>query len=530
MTRKSTTRGGATGPRKPGAGRKSAPRRAGAKPATENVVEPDAKDTALPEQDSADTVSGGAQSEPVTSESTVPDGQDSLAAADGPSTTSEAERPTPDPVPGADASDPSFPTDAAAEARPDSSDPAQGSPVATEAPDTGSAASDTPADATPEAASADKAGVSSADETTDAERDDPPAAVAGAAALAATGIAPEPEADRKRSDPPPPPPRNGFVPLVLGGIIAGGIGFGAHYLLSADDPAPDTSAELTALQGEIDSLRADMDGLPPPTDLAAVEDEIASLRSDLDALRDLSGVDEELEQLRAALQAEDGPDLAPLEERIDALAAQRAEIMAEQDDALSSLRGELDELRAEMADLRDLSERRVAEAEAAVDTALARAGLESMQAALRSGAPYPDAITQLEQGGVDVPQALAGPASTGVPTLETLQDDFPAAARAALRETLQTAPADSTTERLGNFLRAQVGARSTAPREGDSADAILSRAGAHVEAGDLSAALDEIADLPQQAQDSLSGWTSGAEARLAADAALPDLTDSISTE
>lgn len=505
------------------------------------MVEPDAKDTALPEQDGADTVAGGAQSEPVASEGTVPGGEDSLASAESPSAASETEGPTPDPQTDADVSDPPDPvsdaTDTPADASADSSASAPDTPVTAEASDTTSAARDTPADATPDTASAakdtvtsDPASGASAGETTDAERADPSSAVAGAAALAATGVAPEPEPDRKRTDPPPPPPRNGFVPLVLGGIIAGGIGFGAHYLLSADDTAPDTSAELAALQAEIDTLRADMDGLPPPTDLAAVEDDIASLRSDLDALRDLSGVDEEIEQLRAALQAEDGPDLAPLEERIDDLAAQRAEIMAEQDDALEMLRGELDALRAEMADLRDLSERRVAEAEAAVDTALARAGLESMQAALRSGAPYPDAITQLEQGGVDVPRALAEPASTGVPTLESLQDDFPGAARAALRDTLQTAPADSTAERLGNFLRAQVGARSTAPREGDSADAILSRAGAHVEAGDLSAALDEIADLPQQAQDSLAGWSSGAEARLAADAALPDLTDSISTE
>ena len=50
---------------------------------------------------------------------------------------------------------------------------------------------------------------------------------------------------------------------------------------------------------------------------------------------------------------------------------------------------------------------------------------------------------------------------------------------------------------LGAFLQNQLGGRSVVPREGDDPDAVLSRVGAAVEAGDLSTALTEIESLPE---------------------------------
>lgn len=320
--------------------------------------------------------------------------------------------------------------------------------------------------------------------------------------------------------PPPPaaaPAKGGFLPLLLGGLVAGGIGYGAHFYLSQQGAVESIDpAALTALQSELDSLRADLDARPASAevtepDLSAIEAELAELRAAVQMQPDISDadvtalIDTQIAALRDELaDAGESVDLVPLLGQIDTLSATVAE------------------LEAQMADLRDLAENRVAAAEAAVDTALARSGVQMMHSALDLGAPYPEALALMRDANVSVPDVLSASAQSGVPTLETLQERYPAAARAALREALQDAPADSTTERLGNFLRAQVGARSTAPRAGDDPDAVLSRAGAAVEAGDLDAALSELEMLPEAAQAEMSDWRSNAQARRDAEAVLPE--------
>lgn len=79
---------------------------------------------------------------------------------------------------------------------------------------------------------------------------------------------------------------------------------------------------------------------------------------------------------------------------------------------------------------------------------------------------------------------------------------------------------------LTNFLRAQTGIRSVAPREGDDPDAVLSRANAEVEAGQIGAALDEIQALPDAAKSapSMADWIAGATAYRDAQSALSDLS------
>lgn len=415
-------------------------------------------------------------------------------------------------------------TDVPGEADPQAPEVAEPAPEQAEEPEPGSmsgAAGAAPAAMAAAAATAGSSGTSS-------ERDSvPPAASAPAA---------------------PPPPRSSgrFFPMLLGGVAAGAIGFGAHYLLPQEDDTRDQiaplEAEIASLESEIADLRATIDALPEipeMPDLAPLEAEISALRDQPTPApsSDLEAIESELATLRETLDAADGPDLGPLEDQIAALAAERDEALAAQGSDLDALRAALAETEAQiaalmedMADLRDLTERRVVEAEAAVDTALAQAGLEMMRVGIETGSPYPQAVAQLNEAGVDVPDVLAVPARDGLPTLEALQEQFPSAARAALREALGDAEADSYVERLTNFFRAQVGARSIAPREGDDPDAVLSRAGAALEAGDLASALDEIADLPETAQAGLGDWLTAAQARVDAEAALPDFTAAITTE
>jgi hypothetical protein len=160
-------------------------------------------------------------------------------------------------------------------------------------------------------------------------------------------------------------------------------------------------------------------------------------------------------------------------------------------------------------------------AQAQAAATLTRAALGQIAAALDSGAPYPSAIAAL--AGADIAVVLTDNATAGLPSLQALQASFPDSARAALEAALRANMGESWSERVGNFLRTQVGVRSLTPRDGPDPDAILSRVEAALTAGDVAQALAEIATLPTPAQDALSAWRVRAQLRLDAQAALAAL-------
>lgn len=244
------------------------------------------------------------------------------------------------------------------------------------------------------------------------------------------------------------------------------------------------SAILDALRAEIAALR---DAAPPPAaDLSAIEADLASLRAELAAIPRESGVARELEAMRAAAEAE------------RAAAAARAEA-----------------LRAE-------SETLQAQAEATARAALARGAILRVQAALEAGGAFDVALADLGAAGVAVPPELATHAD-GLPQLAELQAGFPDAARAALAAASKPAEGAGLTDRLGAFLKGQTGLRSTAPRDGDDPDAVLSRAEAALRGGDLPATLAELDKLPPEAAPALADWRALADTRAAAAAALATL-------
>jgi len=113
-----------------------------------------------------------------------------------------------------------------------------------------------------------------------------------------------------------------------------------------------------------------------------------------------------------------------------------------------------------------------------------------------------------------------------VPTLQSLRETFPNAARAALEAARQADMGAGWTDRITAFLQTQTGARSLTPREGTDPDAILSRAEAALASGDVAATLAELATLPEAAKPDLAAWQAQAQLRLDAAAALAGLTGS----
>lgn len=334
---------------------------------------------------------------------------------------------------------------------------------------------------------------------------------------------PEPEPEPAPAPQPKPAPKAApapkskgsfFTPLV-GGVLAAGIGYAAAQFIKPEGwPFPsagrgaETQAELSAARQQIKALEARVEELAQAGATAAAPDvspQLAEVEAQIAALAErVAGFDARFEELAKA--------------PIAAAGGQAAEAAAAYEREISEMRKELAAQREENAKLAksvaSVADRAEAEVDAAMDRAAqveARAALMRIDAALANGAPFDSALGQF--GAVAVPEGLSRVASSGVKTLAELQTDFPAAARAALDAALEVEAEGGMGDRFNAFMRSQLGLRSLEPREGDDADAVLSRAEALLRQGDLRAALTELEALPEPARAALAGWTAAAQAR-----------------
>ncbi|WP_194097624.1 COG4223 family protein [Marivivens aquimaris] len=289
-----------------------------------------------------------------------------------------------------------------------------------------------------------------------------------------------------------------FIAIVLGGLIAGAIGYGVSwYTLPRIDEA-DVEARLSLLENELSaSGSVDTEAL--------IEAAIGPATADFTTRIDLLQAD--VEDIKAALEnvgTGNGStiDMSGLEEQI---AEQEARLKQLADDAAARL------------------EQARADAEAEEQAAMAaqrEVALSRVQTALDTGTPYQDMLSGLEDLDMTVPADLSRPSSTGVATLGELQADFPPASRNALAAARRAGTAGEDGGTFAGFLRNQFDVRSIEARDGDDADAILSRAGAAVQDGRLSDALAEIDTLSEEAKTELDGWVAAAKERQNAIAAV----------
>lgn len=352
-----------------------------------------------------------------------------------------------------------------------------------------------------------------------------------------TALPPETDPARDTAPPvagPPPTPeprRGGFLPMLIGGALAAVLGFVAargewidpylpeQYRQQAVDIAPlqerlDAQAgENAALTARIEELSATLGELqatsPAPTELP---EEVSS------ELVTLTGRIEALEALQARVEA--------LESR-PVVEAPSEEVATTAD--VAGLQAALDAQRAEIAALAEQAEAAEADAQSEAQKVLAQAALARLAAAVDSGEPFAPALGALEDvAPVPVPDALQAAAAEGVATLAELQAAFPEAARAALAA-VRAETAENEATGLGSFIQRQLGARSVVPREGDDADAVLSRTEAAIREGSLDAALVELESLPESGRTAMQDWIQSAEARNAVRQAAAGLEDSLNS-
>ncbi|MFC3568353.1 COG4223 family protein [Paracoccus simplex] len=394
---------------------------------------------------------------------------------------------------------------------------------------------------------------------------------------AAKNVAPKPDAAK----PEPKPERvetrvvevrkAGFMPTVLGGVVAAGLGAAAAWwaiphLPPAWQPAlPETApteAEIAAAreagteaakaeieaQGDVFASRASDAGADAArqalADASLPGGDAAALKAQTDKLAALERTVSELAARPATQTVVSGENGAQLQQLVDDVNA-RLTAQQQRIDELSSrpaadpaaaermqdFAAQAQALQGQIAAAAAEAEKRIAaaqsqaaalqeSAEAANRRAQAATAAAALQAAIETGGARDQALADLRAAGVEPPVVLAGE----VPTLEQLRGDFPAAARDGLAAALKATPGNGgALDSIGNFLRVQTGARSVEPREGDDPDAVLSRADAAVKAGDIKGALAEIGGLPQPGQDAMSDWTAKAGVWVEANAALAAL-------
>lgn len=343
--------------------------------------------------------------------------------------------------------------------------------------------------------------------------------------------------------------RGGVIPGFLGGAIAVvGAAFAAPYVLP-DGMRPvmslepvearlaEQSNEMETMAGRLDEAIGALEGAPSQADLSALSERVAGLETDL------SGRLDDLASQLAALQTRDDELATRIEE------AERAPLEDATDPAvvaaLESYGSEVEALRAEVQSQTEENQRLIEEAAAATAEARAAAEAEAqaaaeraamagrqqalvdVRAALDAGRPFAEPLAELSD--MEIPAALSAVADDGVPTLSALQADFASAAREALDAARRADAGDDPGDRALTFLQSQLGVRSLEPREGDSSDAILSRAQAAAQNGDLSAAVEELQALPEPALAEMQGWIDRARTRAEATDAADQLAASLAT-
>ena len=338
-------------------------------------------------------------------------------------------------------------------------------------------------------------------------------------------------ADEIVNSPPAEPPartRSAFG-LIAGGLIAGAIGYLAATFLpnglinQNGDVEASLLATADAQSARIDDLRDQVGALSAEiseagdTDLDPLIDKVTELGGRVEALAPRTDqIVQQLEQLSARLESLEARPVISVPDGSNAMAAQLEAFRTELDAVTEAARVEVEEAKARATEIET-------QAAAVAADAQRRAALAEIDAALESGVPFANALSELDAP----PDDLVSVADSGVPTLAELVLTFPELARSALSMAQDAPEGAGTGERLASFLRRQTNARSLSARDGDDVDAILSRAEAGLQDGELPEALSELKALPDEPRTVFDGWIALAESRVAAISAFAAISEAL---
>lgn len=339
----------------------------------------------------------------------------------------------------------------------------------------------------------------------------------------------------------------GLVLLFMGGALAlwGGPKLAPHLPAGLAPvaqflaPGQNTSAELDALNAEIAGVKAAQQNNTVAQDVATLKEQTGAqiqALSDQIAATDGEAIEARLAEVETQLGGL-SVQMSTLTESLTGMSQQTEGLSAESNAQIAAYKAQIEGLKAEISQLSSMqgslsqkiddvsvtSERKVAAAEQKVSTVEVAKGFADIAIALDNGVPFADQLGVFDVAGMELPTALSTAADRGVPTLAALKSDFSGAAHSALKAAIKADGDTGVAARFGSFLKSQVTVRSLEPRDGDDADAVLSRMQGHLDADQLDVALQEATLLDNAATAAMSDWLGKAQARVAAINALQEL-------
>ena len=391
---------------------------------------------------------------------------------------------------------------------------------------------------------------------------------------------PETDTPEPETAVPPPSRRNGggrilgnLAAGLLGGLVgAGALAFAWTYLpmnkpAEAPDlsqfegriaklesaPQPDTGADLAAQISKLEAKLAALEGQDAevPPEVSSLTERVAQLETSLKAMAeaardggsvgDAAAISQQIGaaehrldgKLETALAEAKSANAASLEAMHKEIAALDAKLRALANAELSS--GEAARLVPEIA----VIDERLSKLEAglpallkavdeeAEDTKAATQAIAfaNLRAAVADGRPYAAelaTLASLSPGAGDLGRLLDYE-DTGIPTLPDLTRAFKEA-RAATPSAQAPAADGSIIDRFVMSAESLVKVkRVDAMAEGDGSDAVLARAEAELEKGNLAGSVAEVDKLQGAQRAAFAGWLDQARARLDADTTLQRL-------
>ena len=315
--------------------------------------------------------------------------------------------------------------------------------------------------------------------------------------------------------------KGGTGAMILGGVIATALGFGAAiYLEQGSAIFPQSKAneafraeageQLASLEGSVSNIEAQV---------KMNSDKVGSLTSELSQAPDLNAMEASLAALTGSVATLD-EKLADLDARFSNLTQDTVSAALSQD-VVDAYQKELADLQASLKSQREQVEAMVATAQAKEaevaeisQNTLTRAALTRVDTALQSGRPFAAALSEYEAViGEAAPVELSQFAQDGLTPVSELTETYVEHARAALAAARASEGSGGAGSGIANFLKTQLQARSVTPKDGDDADAVLSRAEAALKDGRLSDTLAELDTLPEASKAEMSPWMEAAKAR-----------------
>jgi hypothetical protein len=286
---------------------------------------------------------------------------------------------------------------------------------------------------------------------------------------------------------------------------------------NAGDPA--TAEALAKLDGRLGALDGQLGEVSSRTERLVNDADAtaANLVQLSDAIEATGAAVDGLGDRLSALETDGVAGSADLEGLRQELAAGQGRLAAE----LASLQAKLDEVAVQAA----------AGSKGAEQAALAVA-VGQLRAVTRNAQPFSAELANLQRFVSQDSElstlvaGLAGPAVTGVATLEELRGRFPEVAG----EIVGASYGGDDESWIGDALRqlSDIGTiRRIGEIDGDSAAAHVARAEQDLMQGDLAAAVSELAALSGPPAEAAAGWLADARARQEVEAALAALTRAV---